>query len=356
MSSEHPPAEAWIALIEGEGDAGERKALDAHAAGCPGCAEQRARLQTGFEILGARVRGSRAAPPLPLPAAAPPPPRTDPSRVARWRLPLSAAAVAAIALGAWLFFRPSGPAPGPRPAEEIGQVAWRANATGIAAREPEDPVRAGQEIATGSAERLGVRLRTGVEIACRSSTRVRADSVREIFIARGEVHVRIPPGAAGFAARTPHGRFVDLGTAFLLRVEGSRSVATVLKGRIRAESGGGAREAAEGEQAEAASGVRIDRASPGEAERAAAWVRESLLHRRFRSIPLPDFLDLVESCTPYRFEFGRPAAERVRLTASFSSASSEAIVEGLLQALEVPAERRGRSIRLQLPEIPRERR
>lgn len=345
MAPGHPATEEWVRALLGESPPGEAARLREHAAACPGCRERRDSLPGELSRLTALARKAAIPPGTPrLSAGSAPWPRGIgwirglPLRA--WA-PRAAAALLAVA-GAWFLLR-GGP-----PSAPAGRVAWvRSPGAGIGRLRAGDAVRGGTDIRSPKGFRIGIELSSGAFVTWNGETGARVESGKEIMLSSGELHVRVPKGAEGFAVTTPHGRVVDLGTAFLVRADARGTEVRVVKGSVRAEAPAGGRNLKEGER-ESLGDLAPSPFPPAEADRALGWVREAVFPARFDDAPLPEVLDLLESVSPFRFEYDRERAMDVHVIASLGGASSEAIVEGLRAALPGRSVREGWNVTLEL--------
>lgn len=341
MSGTHPPEEAWVSRLEGGLPDEESRALLDHATACPACEKRRRALERA--MAGVRERMAASANPPALPAL--------PARVSWFRVPhaafrarwIAAAAAVLLAAGAVRMLSPRPP---------VAEIAWlqgtggRGLEAGAAAG---SAIRPGREIETGAGGRLGIRFGSGAEASWDRSTRARIESGGEIFLSAGEIHVRVPPGARGFAVSTPHGRIVDLGTAFLVATSEIATRVHVVRGSARATAGRSFVDLREGERATLAPGLRAAPVPPEEAEAALAWVREAVFPSEFANRRVVDLLDVLESVSPLRFEYDRGAAEGARVRASLGGVSSEAIAEALLDAAGWRWSRDGWNVKVEVP-------
>lgn len=204
-------------------------------------------------------------------------------RPAGWAVGLAAVLVLALGLG-WWWTAGGGSGAGDRaggPATVVASVtgAWEAPG-GLEGRE----ITAGSVVETGAAGgdlplrlalRLGLDSGPGTEMRLDESTRVRLLSATEVELEAGAVYVdtgREEARGRSLAVRTPHGVARDIGTRFLVRIEGAGRVGPtdpslsvrVRDGRVELEHRGEVLEAGGGEEMVVrADGSVVRREAPG---------------------------------------------------------------------------------------------
>ncbi len=241
------------AYLDGELEAGERPALEAHLASCLECRRAHEALQAQHGDLVAAFAPLRDAEAglIHRVIAALPPARAR----LRW-LPLLAAAAAGF-LAACLLFRPwdRGPdvSPGPvaraplaRLAVATGPVevlsgggAWTPLATG-------GGIEGGARVRTVGRAKCSFELDDGTEIRLNEGSEAALETGRRIALGRGQLFARIAPGPVGFEVHTEQARIEALGTTIDVshaarepetKVKEDRgrlvTVLTVLDGRAR---------------------------------------------------------------------------------------------------------------------------
>jgi ferric-dicitrate binding protein FerR (iron transport regulator) len=96
-----------------------------------------------------------------------------------------------------------------------GSVAWAGSATYSAGAF----VPAGQALAIDRG-RLLTTLASGVQIVLEGPAELRLVSPLRVYLAKGRMSVDVPRQAMGFVTDSPVGEFIDLGTAYTLKLQG----------------------------------------------------------------------------------------------------------------------------------------
>lgn len=150
----------------------------------------------------------------------------------RWRIPLVAAALVALATGAFMTF-PRGPR---ATVLETRDIAWAEGSP--APDHGRVPAGVPVELRRGFM-RLGFP--SGASVTLEGPCRFRLDHKEALSLLHGRASVHTPEGAQGFRIDTPGGRFVDLGTEFGLAVgtDGTAPVVLteVFKGEVEVHTG-----------------------------------------------------------------------------------------------------------------------
>ncbi|MEM6989016.1 MAG: VIT domain-containing protein [Myxococcota bacterium] len=121
-----------------------------------------------------------------------------------------------------------------------------------------------------------VSLADGSQAILRAGTAIAQLAAREIRLDRGELVLDVVKGEEPFVVHTEHGRAVALGTRFSVRSEAASVLTSVIRGKVRIESGAGAAVLDAGEHG------RLDSTSPPATNPAPRlshtllWAKESL--------------------------------------------------------------------------------
>ncbi len=168
----------------------------------------------------------------------------------RRRVFLSLAALLFLGLGLGFWFReglrnPLSTAVGTTPATEVARVEqWFGEEGGGAVG---TFLVAGDRLATGSANRVALRLAGKQTLRLDAESEVVFGEPGHLLLRRGAVYVDSGPEAVPLQVETPFGRVRDIGTQFLLRLEDGSLALAVRKGEILLEGTAGARRLSQGE-------------------------------------------------------------------------------------------------------------
>lgn len=315
MTGAHPSREDLLLWIEEAHDRAEE--IAEHVAACGACRGSAADIRRLAAALSLRTAALREAPA-----------RAFASR--RGIVPFPRRVAVAVAAAALLLL-----------AIGIFGVPWRhrvARRPVVAMVEPvPGPGRAAAALRLGDPVEAGetavrVRFPDGSVATLDRRSRLARIAPREVSLEAGRVHVAAA-GGSRFSVRTPAGRVVDLGTVFLVEVEGGAARVVVLRGRVRAEP-------ASGEPFEIATGLEAPisaGAAPARADVAvrSGWVRDLLLPARLENGRVGALLDRLEAVGPWRIE--APASLRARrVTGTIEGGSVEAILQAISAVTRAP--------------------
>jgi hypothetical protein len=154
---------------------------------------------------------------VPPPVTAKVPVRRRITRLSRWFLPLSAAAV--ILIGFFLWMRPQTATPGSRTPATVARII---SLRGIQTPTKGPAYAVGQALAPGrlilGAGALKLALENGVGIVFEGPGELHLIDPMRAVLHSGQVVVDVPPHATGFRLDTPAAGIVDLGTKFGAKV------------------------------------------------------------------------------------------------------------------------------------------
>ena len=154
---------------------------------------------------------------VPPPVTAKVPVRSRITRLSRWFLPLSAAAV--ILIGFFLWMRPQTATPGSRTPATVARII---SLRGIQMPAKGPAYAVGQALAPGrlilGAGAMKLALENGVGIVFEGPGELQIIDPMRAVLHSGQVVVDVPPHATGFRLDTPAAGIVDLGTEFGAKV------------------------------------------------------------------------------------------------------------------------------------------
>jgi hypothetical protein len=142
-----------------------------------------------------------------------------PRRWGRWAF-AAAAAVAFVSLAVWL--RPAAPPGAAGPATPVVELATVVRLDGVAWHSGPVPVE-GDAVPAGrlriGAGRLTLAFYNGVSLTVEGPADLDLLAADRVFVRRGKLRSRVPPGAEGFTVLIPGAEVVELGSEFGLNVE-----------------------------------------------------------------------------------------------------------------------------------------
>lgn len=198
------------------------------------------------------------------------------------------------------------------------------------------------DLRTGTAERRSVLLADGSRLVLNARSAVDIDfspSARTLHLRTGEIIVTVAADAARpFVVRSAQGTVQALGTRFLVRQEGGRTVAMVLEHSVRVRTDAGSERVLHQGEAVAFDGDGITALPGPQAAALAHWERGMLsAHDR----PLGEVIDALR---PYREGFIRisPDAARLRVLGAFPLDDADRVIESLAQTLPIRVALHGR--------------
>jgi transmembrane sensor len=198
--------------------------------------------------------------------------------------------------------------------------------------------------ATGTGERLTVALEDGSQITLNTQTELRVAltrATRSVRLLRGQALFDVAKDQARpFIVEAQDRRFVAVGTAFDVRIEGEEVKLTMLTGTVRAERAAAPSASmttvTAGEQLTADSRA-ADRVRPADPERVTSWRRGQVI---FEDTPLKDAIEDINRYSMTQIELADPKLQELHLSGAFATGSPSVFIEAVTAYFPVKVTRR----------------
>jgi transmembrane sensor len=199
----------------------------------------------------------------------------------------------------------------------------------------------GEHYTTATGERLNVALNDGSQVTLNTQTEMRVvytKELRSVRLARGQAlfEVAKDPGRP-FVVEVQDRRFVAVGTAFDVRIDGEEVRVTMLAGTVRAQGADSpaVTMVSAGEQLTAATHGR-DEVRRADAERVTSWRRGQVV---FEDTRLADAVREVNRYSDTRIELKDPQLGDLRLSGAFATGATNVFVEAITSYFPIVADR-----------------
>lgn len=275
-----------------------------------------------------------------------------------------AAAVALIAIGAWLYL-PSLRPTGDRVAEVTAKIgSLTANSGSWSRWQPvhlHEAVRSGQRLATDSEGRAALALAGNVSLRLDRDTRIAVIDSRHFTIERGAVYVDagsdLMPDAERLQIVTPAGAVRHLGTQYEVRLVDSGVRIAVREGKIELDaSSGTAQLAVAGEQMTVSPNGTVERRSLSRDDASWGWVITAAPAFDIQGRPLAQFLTWAARELGRDVVYATPESEaeasRVLLSGSISGLSPTEALAAVLPTTPLKVEDRSGGLFVSLSRAP----
>lgn len=194
---------------------------------------------------------------------------------------------------------------------------------------------------TATGERLTVTLNDGSQLTLNTQTELRVAfhrNERTVHLVRGQALFEVAKDPTRpFVVETRQRRFVAVGTAFDVRLEGDRVDVTMIEGVVRVERSAAVPAATivAGEQ------LTVDKATedhvrPADPERVTSWRRGQVI---FENTRLADAIAELNRYSEKKIELADPALAELRLSGGFSTGRPALFVEAVTTYFPIQIER-----------------
>jgi transmembrane sensor len=195
------------------------------------------------------------------------------------------------------------------------------------------------EYRTGIGERLSITLADGSHVTLNTDSILRPvfdASERRVVLERGQALFEVAknPGRP-FVVETAQRRFVAVGTAFDVRIDGDRVQVTMIEGTVRVESPASVVTITTGEQLSVID-ERQDRIRVAEIDRVTSWRRGQLI---FENARLAEAVAEINRYSVTRIELADEALGELRISGAFATGRSAVFVEAITAYFPVEATR-----------------
>ena len=234
----------------------------------------------------------------------------------RRRRPWIAAAAAVLAVVAATLVVLPGRLAGPAAAfGTVARVVGGAAIDGGAALSSGDAVQVGDRIVTGADDALSVAVAGSASLRVAANTSLVVEAPRRLRLARGAVYIDSGSGATvgdAFEIQTPFGRFTDVGTQFLVRLDEAHAEVLVREGLVdvAASDGAGLATLAAGRAARVDDAGQIAERGLAADDRAWDWAEALATPFAIEGASLYDFLAWAARETGRELSFASDAARR----------------------------------------------
>jgi transmembrane sensor len=193
--------------------------------------------------------------------------------------------------------------------------------------------------ATATGERLTVTLDDGSQVTLNTNTELKVSFTptdRIVRLVRGQALFEVAKDASRpFAVEAHDRRFVALGTAFDVRIDGERIKVTMLEGTVRVEHGTprGVLNAGEQLTVDMRSEELVRATDP---ERVTSWRRGQVI---FENTRLADAIAELNRYSETKIELADPALGDLRLSGAFATGRPTVFIEAITTYFPVQVER-----------------
>jgi transmembrane sensor len=186
---------------------------------------------------------------------------------------------------------------------------------------------------TTAGERLTVSLADGSQITLNTQTELTVaytQRARSVRLARGQALFEVAKDASRpFVVQAQDRRFIAVGTAFDVRIEGEEVKVTMLAGTVRAE--GSTSGSPIGTTVTAGEQLTIDTRNPdlvrrADPERVTSWRRGQVI---FDDTRLSDAVEEINRYSETRIELADPKLGELRLSGAFATGATATFVEAV---------------------------